>query len=140
MVMFPGNSNNEMIKLFQEVKGQFSKKIISQHYTAYDLLKKCYYFVDGYFIYQTVDAASGLAKFEKKKYDICKPERDIKNELLSKANKNEDKQKILNLCDLLLKCFALDPLKRITAEDALKHPFFKQDELKISSTPVTPKN
>lgn len=46
----------------------------------------------------------------------------------------------MNLCDLLLKCFTLDPLKRITAEDALKHPFFKQDDSKIISTPTTPRN
>lgn len=125
--MFPGITNNDMLRLFQEVKGTVSKKLIAQHYSGYDLLKKNYHFVDGFFLYEGVDEATGLPTILKKKYDMVKPERDLKKELLSQVRKNEDKKRVLDLCDLLLKCFTLDPMKRITADEAIQHPFFKRD-------------
>jgi serine/threonine protein kinase len=37
---------------------------------------------------------------------------------------SDDGRLVSSLSDLLDKCLALDPLKRIAVSDALKHPFF----------------
>lgn len=53
-----------------------------------------------------------------------KPIRDLT--LLLNINDSEspaDKRNLMHLKDLLEKCLALDPSKRITPEEALKHPF-----------------
>jgi len=36
-----------------------------------------------------------------------------------------DKKKVIQLSDLISKCFILDPNKRLTVEQALSHPFIK---------------
>ena len=39
---------------------------------------------------------------------------------------SSDKKVLLSLKDLLDKCLCLDPAKRMTPEEALKHPFINQ--------------
>jgi serine/threonine protein kinase len=36
----------------------------------------------------------------------------------------EEKKHVLHLFDVIFKCLALNPRKRITVEECLKHPFF----------------
>ncbi len=53
------------------------------------------------------------------------PTRDLKEEVLASRGAEEDREQVLLFHDLLDKCLALDPSKRITVFAALQHPFFQ---------------
>ena len=38
--------------------------------------------------------------------------------------KGDERKSVVQLCDLIEKCLALNPRKRISTEEALNHPFF----------------
>lgn len=59
---------------------------------------------------------------------IQKATRDLRTRLVppAVAKANDDEAKILlSFVDLLDKCLALDPSKRLSARDALMHPFIR---------------
>ncbi|KAI0062142.1 kinase-like protein [Artomyces pyxidatus] len=120
-ILFPGRSNNQMLLLMMELKGRFNSKMI----------KKAK-FGDTYF-----DEMGGFESVEQdrvtggdvvRKVHIAKPNRDLRARLMppSSAQLKEDERKLLTaFVDLLDKCLALDPSRRITPKDALLHPFFR---------------
>jgi serine/threonine-protein kinase PRP4 len=57
---------------------------------------------------------------------VVKPTRDLRTRLMAaSAGMNDAETKDLNhFIDLLEHCLALNPDKRITPADALRHPFF----------------
>jgi serine/threonine protein kinase len=68
-----------------------------------------------------------------------RPTRSILNELLTSYGKwiNEtEKQMVIQLADLIEKCTALEPNKRITPEEALKHPLFLSNKKKLIESSI----
>ena len=61
---------------------------------------------------------------------LAKPTRDLRTRLLSASQGlSDDESKELNLfVDLLDRCLTLNPEKRITASEALKHPFIMRNK------------
>lgn len=63
-----------------------------------------------------------------------KPTNSLKNHLLNSRKNNEDQMFLLErFVDLISKCLAYEPSQRITAIEALNHPFM--NSLKISEVP-----
>ena len=63
-----------------------------------------------------------------KKVHVTKPARDLRQRLMpphSVKLKDEENKLLLSFIDLLDKCLALDPSKRITPKEALVHPFIR---------------
>ena len=63
-----------------------------------------------------------------KKVHITKPTRDLRQRLLPPSSvklKDDEMKSLLAFIDLLEKCTALDPAKRITPKEALSHPFIR---------------
>lgn len=59
--------------------------------------------------------------------NFTKPTRELKQRLLAAANGSETEMKELNLfVDLLERCLSLNPEKRCTPDEALKHPFIRR--------------
>jgi len=118
-VLFPGQSNNEMLYLIMEVSGPVPKKMIKKGAFAAENFDE-----NGNFKRYMVD------KITTKEYikvcQITQSTRDLKGELLNSPYQlSEDEKKMLiNLHDLLMKIFVFDPSRRISVNDALKHPFF----------------
>lgn len=59
---------------------------------------------------------------------ITKPSRDLRARLMppTSTKLKDDEAKILtSFIDLLDRCMALDPAKRLTPKDALVHPFIR---------------
>lgn len=61
---------------------------------------------------------------------LAKPTRDLRTRLLSASKGlSDDESKEVNLfVDLLDRCLALNPEKRITPNEALKHPFIMRNK------------
>ncbi|ESK89109.1 serine threonine-protein kinase prp4 [Moniliophthora roreri MCA 2997] len=120
-ILFPGRSNNQMLLLMMELKGRFNGKMI----------KKAK-FGDDYF-----DEMGGFNSVEKdrvlgtdvvKKVHISKPTRDLRSRLMPPASvkmKDDESKLLLSFIDLLDRCLALDPARRITPKEALTHPFIR---------------
>ncbi|KAL0737545.1 hypothetical protein Bca4012_013755 [Brassica carinata] len=112
-VLFPGATNNDMLRLHMELKGLFPKKMlrkgafIDQHFD-YDLN----------FYATEEDTVSG--KMMKRMIVNVKP-KDFGS--IIKGYPGEDPKMLAHFRDLLDKMFILDPEKRLTVSQALAHPF-----------------
>ncbi|CAG8434412.1 1372_t:CDS:10 [Diversispora eburnea] len=117
-ILFPGRSNNQMLKLMMELKGKFSNKTLRK-----GQFTKQHFDDDFNFLYHEMDRISNKEVI--KSMVITKPARDLKTRLLSKtSNMNEEELRLLtSFVDLLDKCLSLNPEKRLTVREALMHPF-----------------
>jgi len=117
-ILFPGKSNNEMLRMHMEVKGMFPRKMLrrSKFWSSH--------FYDNFdFMAETVDEVTKQVYV--KSVHVSGPTRQLKNDLLSVVHDGESTA-VEQLADFLEQCFELNPLKRATPENALRHAFFRQ--------------
>ncbi|PFH34265.1 putative cell-cycle-associated protein kinase PRP4 [Besnoitia besnoiti] len=126
-VLFPGRTNNDMLKCIMEVKGKIPTKMIkagqlsNRHFD--ENLDFTYRDRDAFFKKEVVRVLHDL-----------RPTRNLTETLLEKQHWlkgsspkiNFLRRKMRQLGDLLEKCLALDPQKRLTPDEALQHPFLKE--------------
>ncbi|OQR82710.1 serine/threonine protein kinase [Achlya hypogyna] len=124
-VLFPGQTNNEMLKLFMEIKGRFPGKLLRKHRTVYleKLLMEPHFDESLRFISREIDRVS--AKPMLRVINNTNATKDLGAALLAARAPTDDKKLVLDLKDLLDKIFALDPSKRISVKEALRHPFLQ---------------
>ena len=139
-ILFTGRSNNQMLRAIMECRGKFSHKILRKAQFA------AYHF-DDLLNFRSVekDKLTGKVSFSIAKAPICmstsqadsseqdvvrilnftRPTRDLKQRLMGNVKGMADAEiKELNLfVDLLDRCLNLNPEKRCTPAEALKHPF-----------------
>ena len=126
-ILFAGRNNNQMLRSIMECRGKFSHKLLRKAQFAGlhfdDLLN---------FRSQERDKITG--KEVVKVLGFNKPTRDLRTRLLgagggggggsTKGTMSEAESKELGLfVDLLDKCLALNPERRCTPVEALRHPF-----------------
>ncbi|PAA78635.1 hypothetical protein BOX15_Mlig002035g1, partial [Macrostomum lignano] len=117
-ILFPGKTNNDMMKLFCELKGRFPKKVAKSGAFRQS------YFDDQYNLLHVVkDKVT-----EKEKLVVLKNvtvERDLLRELIGKQQNLSptEHRKVGQLRDLLDRALTLDPAKRIGIGEALRHAF-----------------
>lgn len=110
-ILFPGRHNNEMLKLIQQVKGKIPNKLIKR-----GQFSNIYFTDSDKFLSLEIDL------YDKKEYikelDIQgTPCKDLST-LIKGSN-----EEIVAFKDFLEKLLYLDPNKRLTALEALCHPF-----------------
>jgi serine/threonine-protein kinase PRP4 len=151
-VMFPGRSNNEMLKLIMEIKGKVPNKMIKQHLRSFDILN-----LDPHFIDNNPANNSGLSgvggggpeqfKFRCYEEDVIthKPilkiidlnsfssQRNIAQLLYSSKAQSDDWKAVSYFAELLENCLHIDPMKRYKPLDALKHPFFNPNHSQVNN-------
>ena len=119
-IMFPGKSNNQMLKYFMDFKGKFSIKMIRR-----GALKESHFDANYNFLYSEIDKVT-----EREKTVVMSnihPSRDLESELIGGQSLPENQlRKVLQLKDLLEKMLILDPTKRLTINQALAHPFIQE--------------
>ncbi|KMZ99682.1 serine/threonine-protein kinase PRP4K [Plasmodium vivax North Korean] len=126
-ILFPGKSNNHMIKLMMEYKGKFSHKMIkggqfySQHFN--DNLDFIYVDRDYYTKKEVVRIISDLRPTKNITCDLLEHQYWLKG---NSPKMQFLKKKIKQLGDLLEKCLMLDPTKRYTPDQALQHPYLRE--------------
>jgi len=118
-IMFQGNSNNHMLKLNQEVKGKMPHKLIRK-----GVFSELHFDPDYDFLFKERDKVTQreivrIIKFEQRPL----PGKDIKSQLIPTKMADSEARKLVMLADLLEKTLMLDPAKRLTPSQALKHPF-----------------
>ncbi|CAI5438411.1 unnamed protein product [Caenorhabditis angaria] len=116
--MFPGRTNNHMLKLFTDLKGKYPNKLVrksqfkDQHFDAHCNL-----------LFHEVDKVTQRDKITV--LANLKPTRDLESELIAGQKLNREQvEQVQSFRHLLDGMLVLDPSKRITCNEALKHPFF----------------
>ncbi|KAK9903813.1 hypothetical protein M0R45_000920 [Rubus argutus] len=114
-VLFPGATNNDMLRLHMELKGPFPKKMLRK----------------GAFTYQNFDQDLNFhateddpvtKKIIKRVILNIKP-KDIGSMIAGSPGEDPDPKILADFKDLLDKMFVLDPDKRLTVSQGLNHPF-----------------
>ncbi|CAM6006134.1 unnamed protein product [Sphagnum balticum] len=123
-IMFPGRSNNEMLKYFMDWRGRFSAKHIRKAQ-----FRDQYFDSNNNFVYREVDKVTQRVNEGDKLTTLIniKPTRNLLHELVGTQDLTEaGRKKVHELKDLLEQMLQLDPTKRISINDALKHAFIAE--------------
>ena len=118
-ILFTGRNNNGMLRAIMECRGKFPHKLLRRGTLTYE-------YFDDLLNFQAQETDKVTGRTMVKMIDIkAKPVRDLRSRLVPKDKRmSEQERKELDLfVDLLDKCLDLRPEKRITPNDALKHPF-----------------
>ncbi|XP_071176659.1 serine/threonine-protein kinase PRP4 homolog [Mytilus edulis] len=119
-ILFPGTSNNEMLKFMMDVKGKMPHKVIRK-----GMFKDNHFDSNYNFMYMEVDKITQREKVTgMTQINISKP---LLSEMVGFQRLPEDQlKKVMQLKDLLDKVLMLDPSKRISINQALTHPFIQE--------------
>lgn len=119
-ILFPGSSNNHMLKLAMDVKGKMPNKMIRK-----GLFKDQHFDQNLNFLYIEVDKVT-----EREKVTVMStinPTKDLLADMVGGQRLPEDqRKKVMQLKDLLDGTLMLDPAKRISINQALQHPFIQE--------------
>ncbi|KAJ4425191.1 U4/U6 small nuclear ribonucleoprotein prp4 [Gnomoniopsis sp. IMI 355080] len=120
-ILFTGDSNNQMLRAIIEIRGKMSPKFYRR-----GSLWSMHFDEMGNFISQERDKI--LGKSTVRILPVVKPTRDLRTRLMTASSgMNDAEAKHLNhFYDLLDRCLAVNPDKRITPSEALRHPFFQE--------------
>ncbi|XP_071771140.1 pre-mRNA processing factor 4Bb isoform X2 [Centroberyx gerrardi] len=119
-ILFPGSSNNHMIKLAMDLKGKMPNKMIRK-----GLFKDQHFDQNLNFLYIEVDKVT-----EREKVTVMStinPTKDLLTDMVGGQRLPEDqRKKVMQLKDLIDGTLMLDPAKRISINQALQHPFIQE--------------
>lgn len=117
-ILFTGRSNNQMLRAIMECRGKFGHKILRkaefgrQHFD--DLLN-----------FRSIEKDKLTGKDVVRILNFTKPTRDLRARLManSKDLGEGEIKELGSFVDLLDRCLNLNPEKRCTPAEALRHPF-----------------
>ena len=117
-ILFTGRSNNQMLRAIMECRGKISHKILRK-------AQFLDYHFDNLLNFRSVEKDQLTGKDTVRILNFSKPTRDLKTRLTVNIRGVSDGDlKEMNLfVDLLDRCLNLNPEKRCTPAEALKHPF-----------------
>jgi serine/threonine-protein kinase PRP4 len=115
-ILFPGKTNNQMLKFMMDLKGKFPHRMLRKGQFSSDHFDDQLNFKQ---VEQTQD------KTIVKIVTHIRPGKDLKTRLLADTSSlvEEDRQLLIQFADLLDKMLQLSPEKRCTVKQALSHPF-----------------
>ncbi|KAL7441354.1 hypothetical protein ACHAXM_007810 [Skeletonema potamos] len=137
-VLFPGNSNNDMLKKFMDTMGPFSFKMVRRHNKSYERMGLQPHFEIGNtggtyeFRKQDVDKVTGQPILRIVNVLTAKTEASLAQVLLKASSKGgvSERVEVLKFASFLQRCLALDPARRLSVRDALQHEFFQKKKAK----------
>ena len=124
-ILFTGRTNNNMLRSIMECRGKFTTKMLRRAQFAH-------MHFDEMANFRSVEQDKLTGKDTVKIINFAKPTRDLRTRLLNASKGKPDvEMKELNLfIDLLDHCLVLDPVKRFSPYEALKHPFISRVAVK----------
>lgn len=118
-ILFTGRNNNQMLRSIMECRGKYPPKLLRRGSLAH------LHFDDMLNFHSTeVDKITGRPVT--RIVDFKKPTRDLKTRLMGKGTRgmsDGDAKDLTLFVDFLDRCLGLNPEKRWTPAEALKHPF-----------------
>ncbi|KAI9929119.1 U4/U6 small nuclear ribonucleoprotein prp4 [Aspergillus wentii] len=118
-ILFTGRNNNQMLRSIMECRGKYPPKLLRRGSLAH-------MHFDEMLNFQSMEEDKVTGRLVTRSLDFKKPTRDLKTRLMGKGTRgmSEVEAKELGLfVDLLERCLSLNPEKRCTPAEALKHPF-----------------
>ncbi|KAM3080150.1 U4/U6 small nuclear ribonucleoprotein prp4 [Clarireedia jacksonii] len=117
-ILFTGRSNNQMLRSIMDCRGRFPVKMLKRAQFAHIHFDEMANFL-------SVEPDKLTGKDVVKTMTFVKPSRDLRTRLMSasKGLTEAESKELTLFTDLLDRCLALNPEKRITPMEALKHPF-----------------
>ncbi|KAJ8272717.1 hypothetical protein GJAV_G00092580 [Gymnothorax javanicus] len=119
-ILFPGKTNNHMIKLAMDLKGKMPNKMIRK-----GIFKDQHFDQNLNFLYIEVDKVT-----EREKVTVMStinPTKDLLTDMIGCQRLPEDqRKKVVQLKDLLDQILMLDPAKRISINQALQHAYIQE--------------
>jgi len=117
-ILFTGRDNNELLRSIMECRGKFSNKVLKKS-SFIDL------YFDDHLQFKIMERDRITGKTSLRLISITKPTRDLKSRVMgnTKGMAEAEIKELGLFYDLLDKCLALNPEKRCTPMEALKHPF-----------------
>jgi serine/threonine-protein kinase PRP4 len=117
-ILFTGRTNNQMLRSIMDCRGKFTTK----------MLKRCQFahlHFDEMANFRSVERDQISGRDTVKTLSFVKPSRDLRSRLMagSKGLTEGESRELGLFVDLLERCLALNPEKRCTPSEALKHPF-----------------
>lgn len=117
-IMFQGKTNNEMLKIMQDLRGKVPNKVVRK-----GQFKDNHFDNNMSFLFTEIDKVT-----EREKVTVMSsinPSVDLMKMLIGRQKNlsGEQIQKVTEFRDLLDKIIILDPAKRISLNDALRSPF-----------------
>ncbi|KAJ5512038.1 hypothetical protein N7453_004141 [Penicillium expansum] len=118
-ILFTGRNNNQMLRSIMECRGKYPPKLLRRGSLAP-------HHFDEMLNFHSVEEDKITGRLHTKIVDFKKPTRDLKSRLMAQGTRGMPDAEVKDLTmflDLLDRCLSLNPEKRITPAEALKHPF-----------------
>lgn len=126
-VVFNGSDNNDMLKMMMDLLGPFSNRMIRQHLvqTKKFPLKAHFGQEATTFVFRqaTVDPVTGRPVHKAVSLRSFAP--CLQSRILKAKSAQDNRTSVFRFADILQKCMALDPTRRISVRDAIHHDVFK---------------
>ena len=119
-ILFAGADNNQMLRAIQECRGKFPIRMLKR-----STLAEKHFDFDGNFFSQERDKITGKATMRQINFNKTAPGKDLRARLSgnTKGMKPEEVKEHAAFVDLMDKCLQLDPPRRISPNEALRHAF-----------------
>lgn len=118
-ILFTGRNNNQMLRSIMECRGKYPPKLLRRGSLAY-------HHFDDMLNFHSVEEDKITGRPVTRIMDFKKPTRDLKTRLMGKGTRgmsDGDAKDLTLFVDFLDRCLSLNPEKRCTPAEALKHPF-----------------
>nr|WHF58358.1 serine/threonine kinase [Aspergillus sp.] len=121
-ILFTGRNNNQMLKSIMECRGKYPPKLLRRGSLAH-------LHFDDMSNFHSTEEDKITGRLATRVIDFKKPTRDLKTRLLGKGTRgmsDVEAKELAMFVDLLERCLSLNPEKRCTPAEALKHPFISR--------------
>ncbi|OKL62657.1 hypothetical protein UA08_01634 [Talaromyces atroroseus] len=125
-ILFTGRNNNQMLRSIMECRGKLPPKFLRKGTLTHEHF-------DNMLNFHSTEEDKLTGRVVTKMVDFKKPTRDLKSRLMGTGNKpisrgmaESEMKELGQFVDLLDRCLNVNPEKRCTALEALKHPFISR--------------
>ena len=118
-ILFTGRNNNGMLRSIMECRGKFPHKLLRKG-------SETYKYFDDLLNFHSIEEDKHTRRLVTKTIEVrAKPIRDLRSRIMPTGKKVDEgeKKEVELFLDLLDKCLDLRVERRITPNEALKHPF-----------------